>query len=313
MSRWLGVVGALALVMAAPAGARGQQMGFASGEVVDENGAKVADATVRLQFLGDVERAYTARTNKKGRYTQGLISGRYRITVSKEGYQGTFLDQTIKSGDPTELPKLTIVSRAKVVQDAMAPILAEFEKASELAKAGKLDEALAVYAGLARAHPDMPEAHLNVGTLYARQEKWPEAEVALVKTLSLAPDNRQARVLLATVHSRQGRTAEAQAEMEKLRTENPGDPLLHYELGAIHLEAKRYEDAYAAFEEVRKLDPGNADVRYLLGTISLNLGKLDDARSNLQAYLQAAPADGRYRVLASELLAQLDKAQPQTP
>jgi tetratricopeptide (TPR) repeat protein len=313
MVRWLGVVFALALVALSPAGARGQQMGFASGEVVDESGAPVAGATVRLQFLGEVERVYTAKTDKKGRYTQGLISGRYRVTVSKDGFQGTFLDHAIKSGDPTELPKLTIVSREKVVQDAMAPILAEFDKASGLAKAGKLDEALVVYGELAAAHPDLPEAHLNIGTLYVRQEKWPEAEAALAKTLELAPDNRQARVLLATVHSRQGRTEEARAEMEKLRSENPGDPRLSYELGAIHLEAKRYEEAYAAFEQVRKLDPGNADVLYLLGTISLNLGKLDGARSNLQAYLQAAPADGRYRDLATELVAQLDKSQPQSP
>ncbi len=313
MLRWLGVVGALALVVACPVGVSAQQMGFARGQVVDEAGAPVVGATVQLKSLGEVDREYTTRTDKKGRFAQGLVSGRYRITVSKDGFQGTFLDHAIASGDPTELPTLKIVSRQKIVQDAMAPILAEFDKASGLVKAGKLDEAIATYKELAAAHPDLPEAHLNVGTLYVRQEKWPEAEAALQKAVKLAPENAQAQVLLATVHSRQGRTEEARAEMERLRTTHPGDPRIHYELGAIHLDAKRYEEAYAALEEVRKLDPTNTDVLYLLGTISLNLGKLDAARGHLQAYLQAAPTDGRYRSLATELVGQLEKAQPKAP
>jgi len=306
MKPWVTV--ALAAATFAAAGeARAQQMGFASGEVVDEKGAPVADATVHFRFLGDQEREYETKTNKKGQFTQGLVSGSYRVIVSKEGYQGTYLDHRISSGSPTEVPTLTIVSRETYIQEAMAPIVKEFEKAADLSKAGQLDEAAAVYKKLEAEHPEMPEVHFNLGTVYIRQEKWSEAEAVLRKAVELKPEDTRARVLLATVHEQQGRTDEAQAEFERLAAENPDDAQLGYQLGVLHLNERRYEEAFEALDAVRESDPSNVDALYLLGTVSLNLGKTDLARTHLQSYLEKAPADGRYRTLATELLGQLDK------
>jgi tetratricopeptide (TPR) repeat protein len=276
---------------------------------VDDKGAPVADATVELVFLGEMERQYKTRTNKKGEYTQALPTGAYRVTASKDGYQGSYVDQRVATGDPTDLPTLKIVSREAVAQKAMAPILEQFEKAAALSKAGKLDEAIAAYREVQAQHPDMPEVHYNLGTIYARQEKWPEAEGAYEKAVELAPENAQAQVLLAEVHRRMGRTDEAVAAIEKLVAKNPDDPKLRFELGVFYQKARRDEEAFASFEEVRKRDPGNVDVLYLLGTLSLNLGRIDQARSYLQSYLDKAPADGPYRATASELLAKLAPAK----
>jgi len=309
MTRCSRVIGAFALVLASAAQARAQ-MGVALGKVVDEKGAPVADATVELVFRGEVERQYKTRTNKKGEFTQALPSGNYRVTVSKDGYQGTYLDHRVTTGDPTDLPTFKIVSRTAVAQEAMAPILAQFEKAAAMSKEGKVDEAIAVYREVEAKHPDMPEVHYNLGTLYARQEKWPEAEAAFKKAVELAPDNTQAHVLLADVHSRMGRTDEAVAELERLVAKSPDDPKLRFELGLLYQKARRNEEAFAAFDEARKRDPGNVDVLYLLGTLSLNLGRVDEARGYLQSYLDKAPADGDYRATASELVAKLPPAKP---
>jgi tetratricopeptide (TPR) repeat protein len=270
----------------------------------------VADATVELVFRGEVERQYKTRTNKKGEFTQALPSGNYRVTVSKDGYQGTYLDHRVTTGDPTDLPTFKIVSRTAVAQEAMAPILAQFEKAAAMSKEGKVDEAIAVYREVEAKHPDMPEVHYNLGTLYARQEKWPEAEAAFKKAVELAPDNTQAHVLLADVHSRMGRTEEAVAALERLVAKSPDDAKVRFELGILYQKARRNEEAFAAFEEARKRDPGNVDVLYLLGTLSLNLGRVDEARGYLQSYLDKAPADADYRATASELVAKLPPAKP---
>jgi len=305
------VAAAAVLLMAAAGEARAQQMGFASGKVVDENGKPVADATVQLKFLGEQQREYETKTNKKGQFTQGVVSGSYRITASKEGYQGTYLDERVASGSPTDIGTMKIVSRETVIQEAMAPIIKEFERAAELSSAGKLDEAEAVYRGLEKDHPDMPEVHFNLGTVYIRQEKWAEAETELQKAAELKPEDKKARVLLATVHEQQGRNDEAQAEFEKLVAENPDDASLRYQLAVLHLNARRYEEAFAALDEVRQQDPSNVDALYFLGTVALNLGKIDLARSNLKTYLEKAPEDGHYRGLASELLAKIEEALPQ--
>lgn len=312
MKRWLRVVGAFALVAASGVEARAQ-MGVARGDVVDEKGAPVAGATVQLKFIGDMEREYTTKTDAKGQYTQVVGTGMYRVIASKDGYQGTYTDQRVRTGDPTDLPTLAIVSREAVARKAMAPILEQFEKAAALSKAGKLDEAVAVYRKLEAEHPKIPELHFNLGTLYARQEKWPEAEAAYKKAIELDPGNAQAQVLLADVHRRMGRTDEAVAAMEKLVATNPDDPKLSYDLGVFYLNERRYEEAVASLEKVPKRDPGNVDVLYLLGTASLNLGQVEKAVGFLQSYLDKAPADGQYRANASALISKLLPAPPTPP
>jgi len=312
MNRWLRVVGAFALVVAFGAEARAQ-VGSGRGRVVDQNGAPVADATVQFVFLGEMEREYTTRTDGKGQYTQVLPSGRYRVTVSKDGYQGSYMEREVRTGSPTDLPTFEITDREAVVKAAMAPILKQFEKAAELTKAGKLDEAVAVYLELKAEHPDIPELYFNLGTIHVRQEKWAEAEAELQKALEFEPDNKQAQVLLADVHRKLGRMDEALAAMEKLVAENPDDPQLHYNLGVFYLNAQRYEDAYASLDEVRKRDPDSTDVLYLLGTVSLNLGRVEPAAGYLESYLEKAPPDGPYRATASELLSKLQPAEPPSP
>jgi tetratricopeptide (TPR) repeat protein len=312
MARRVRVVGAFALVMACALEASAQ-MGIARGKVEDEKGAPVEGAMVELVFRGEMERQYKTTTNKKGEYTQVVPSGAYRVTASKEGYQGSFMDQRVATGDGTELPTLKIVSRAAAAKEAMAPILAQFEKAAALSKEGKVDEAMAIYREVEAKHPDIPEIHYNMGTLYARQKKWPEAEAAYKKAVELAPDNTQAQVLLADVYRQSGRTDEAVAAIEKLVAQKPEDPQLHYELGVMYQAAGRHEEALARFEEVRKRDPRIVDALFALGTISLNLGRIDQAKQHLKSYLDQAPADGQYRSTATELLAKLEAAQPTAP
>ncbi len=237
----------------------------------------------------------------------------YRVTASKDGYQGSYMDRRVGTGDPTDLPTLTIVSREAVARKAMAPILEQFEKAAALSKAGQLDEAVAVYREVEAKHPDIPELYFNLGTIFARQEKWPDAEAAYRKVTALDPGNVQAQVLLADVHKRMGRTDEAVAAMETIVAKNPDDPKLRYDLGIFYLAARRDADAFASFEEVRKRDPGNVEVLYLLGTLSINQGQVEQAKGYLQSYLDKAPPDGQHRATAGELLAKLSPAKAPSP
>jgi len=309
MKPWLTVVGAFALVVVSGVQARAQ-MGVARGLVVDQDGAPVKDAKVHLLFLGEVEREYTTKTDDKGQYTQVVGTGRYRVTVSKDGYQGRYMDEAVRTGSPTDLPTIEIVSREAVVQAAMAPILKRFDEAAALLKAGKLDEAAVVFLELKEKHPDIPEVYLNLGTIYTRQEKWQAAEEAYQKVLELSPGNARAQTLLADARWNLGRTEEALTAMENLVAENPDDSSLRYTLGVYYVKERRYQEAAAAFEEVRKSDPDNVDVFYMMGVVSLNQGQAEQAVSRLRSYLEKAPEDGPYRATVSELLSQLEKALP---
>jgi tetratricopeptide (TPR) repeat protein len=313
MKPWLGVVGAFALVVACGMEARAQygQMGIARGRVLDQNGEPVAGATVHFEFTGESKADYTVETGKDGRFTQMIRSGTYRVTATKDGYRGSYQDVRVRSGTSTttDLPDFQIVEAKVAAQEAMAPILEKFKVADELLASGKPDEAIAVYRGLQAEYPNIPEIYFNLGSVYAQQEKWPEAEAEYLKVIELQPDNSMAKVLLAETHKNMGRADEAVAAIEQLIAENPDDPELHYNLGVFYLNEQRHEEAFASFDKVRTLDPGNVNVLYLLGTLSINLGETERAVGFFESYLEKAPEDGEYRANASELLARLQPAE----
>src|SRR5206468_3270794 len=111
------------------------------------------EAKIEVEFQGGVTRKYETRTNKKGEFTQvGMQPGVYRFTVSKDGYQGTFLEAKVALGDPTYLADIAISTKGAAAAGAgagadkeLAAVRTAVEKAIELTKAGKLDEAEAIY------------------------------------------------------------------------------------------------------------------------------------------------------------------------
>ncbi len=128
----LSVVGGMLVFLFLAHGAAHAQSGIAKGKVVDEQERPVAGVTVELEFQGGFDRTYEAKTNKKGEYTQIVTAGRYRITASKEDYQGAFIEQGIQPGAPTRLPAIQIVSRAAAIEAAIEKdeILGPFKKAA---------------------------------------------------------------------------------------------------------------------------------------------------------------------------------------
>ena len=156
------------MLLAPPVGA--QTSGSARGVVVDDQGEPVADATVTIEFTGGVPRKFEVKTNEKGQYQQvGLAIGSYRFTASKEGYAPAALDIKIGMGLATQIPELQLVSAAAAAAQAnpdAAVIKEKFEQGVGLARAGKLDEAEAVFHEILEIQPGIAEVHRNLGYVF---------------------------------------------------------------------------------------------------------------------------------------------------
>ena len=285
------------------------QMGIVKGTVVDQDGEIIAGAVVTFDYLGELNRKFETKTNDKGRYTQVVNSGRYRITASSEGYRPAFFDQRIPSGPARELDDLKIFNIAVLEERALAPILKKFDAAGALSRAGKLDEALAIYEELRVENDTVPELHFNMGALHARKQDWPAAEAAFLRTLELKPQQLNAALALASVLENLDRKGEADALLEKLALEHPDNIEVLYGLAVGFVNAQRNDEAQVALEKVIQLDPKKAEAYYLLASIALNKGEIDEALGLLEKYLELAPADARYREPAEQILAQLKPAQ----
>jgi len=305
--------GVLALGVCLAAAEAQAQRGIAQGRVIDENGQAVAEVTVVFEFHGGFEHKYQTKTNKKGQYTQILTPGPYRITASKDNYQGAFLDQTIAGGAATSVPDLQIVTQETAVAAAIEQheVLGPLKRAMELTQAGKLDEAEAAYKEVLAKDPTVPEAHYNLGSIYLGRKDWPAAEAAFRKVIELRADRGEAYVALSRVYEDTAQPDRAIEVMEKAVAARPDDPRMHFDLGVLCFNAKRIEQAESAFHKVEALDPQNVGVHYLLGTLAVNRGDIGEAVSRLEAYLAKAPEDAPDRDTAKGLLEHLKpKGQP---
>lgn len=279
------------------------QTGTVRGKVIDEAGKAIPDAKVILEFQGGVTRHYETKTNKKGEFTQvGLFPGEYKIMAGKDGYAPNGLEQKIGIGDVTYLPDIKLGS-AKAAAQAEAAKQAEdivpiFNRASDLAKAGKFDEAEAAYKEVVAKAPTIPEAHLNLGYLYRQKKDWAAAEASYKKALELRPGYSEATSGLLAVYQASGQTEKA-AELASTAT---GDATVQFDLAASLLNANKYEEALAAFQKASAADPSNPEPIYYIGAILVGLNRADEARVNLEKYISMNPTNAQNLATAQGLL-----------
>ncbi|HET7747361.1 MAG TPA: tetratricopeptide repeat protein [Vicinamibacteria bacterium] len=306
---------AAGLALTTPAAA--QSTGTARGKVVDEKGQAVVDAQVALEFMGGVTRKFQTKTNKKGEFTQvGLHPGMYKITVSKEGYQGTYVEGRIALGEPTVISEIKIlpVSVAKAggadAAKANEEIRAIVDRGEGLVKEGKYDEAIVAFQELLTKNIATPEdVHYRIGTLHAQKKDWAAAEAALLKTLEVKPGHAGAQAELANVYQLSGQPEKAQEMIAKATTGGGTDPNVFFSTGIVHINAGRMPEAGVAFKKVIELKPDMAEAYYYLGTALLNQGDTPGAIANLEKYLSLNPTNTQNVNTATGLLKALKPAK----
>jgi tetratricopeptide (TPR) repeat protein len=298
---------AAALLLAGPA-ADAQSTGAVRGKVVDEKGQPLQDAVVVLDFMGGVTRKYEVKTNKKGEFTQvGLSPGNYKVTATKDGYQGGFIDTRVGLGEPQQLPEFKLLSKsaaqaAAAATDPNAALREAFTKASELSKAGKTDEAIAAYQEVLAKNPTIAEAHYNIGFLNAQKKDWATAEAAYLKAIEVKPAYGDAYTGLARVYQDSNQSQKAVEILAKAAAANPQDAKLQFNLGVFYLNSQRNEEAATAFTKAAELDPANAEPHYFLGTLAVGQNKIADAIAHLEKYLASNPTNPTNVATAQGLL-----------
>ena len=306
---------ALTLALSLAAAEVRAQRAIAQGKVVDESGQAVAGASVSFELRGGLVLKYEAKTDKKGRYTQIVEPGRYRVSAKKDGYQGVFLEYAILGGPPTAIPELQVTSEEKAIAAAIESdaVLGPLKKAVELTRAGKLDEAEVAYKQVLAKDSSVVEAHYNLGSIYLGRKDLAAAEVEFQRVVELQPQSDQGYAALSRVYEQKGDTARAIEVMASGVARRPDDPAMQYDLGILYFNARRTDEAEAAFRKVETLDPGNVRVQYLLATLALNRGDAPEAVRRLERYLAQAPAEAPDRATATGLLEQLTAAAKPKP
>ena len=320
MKRFLVAGGLIVACLLLGAEARAQGTGTARGKVLDDKGQPIEGAAILLEYQGGVTRKQTTKTNKKGEYTQvGLPPGIYRITATKDGYQGGYIDVRIALGDATYLPDLKLASAAAARRARPAArtrrrrtrSCASWSRTRRPSpRTKKYDEAIAAFqAVLARNVASPEEVHFRIGQLQAEKKDWPAAEASFLKALEIKPGHAGVTLELANVYQASGQKEKAAELMAKAQGAGEGDANIQYSTGVLHINAGRQEEAAAAFKKAIAIDPNHAESYYHLGTIALNQNNIPEAIANLEKYLSLNPPNAQNVATAQALIKALKPAK----
>lgn len=152
-------------------------------------------------------------------------------------------------------------------------------------------EAIQAYEAAQQVNADRPEAHMNLGLLYAQQGRLGEAQQAYRTALRLAPEFVQAYVNLADVYRALGRDAEGGDLLREALRVDPNAAEAHYALGLLLVRQGEAAEALMAFREAVRLQPRNARFSYVLGVALNTNGQTDEALRVLEQAYQQHPND----------------------
>lgn len=320
MKRFLVAGGLLAACLVLAGDARAQGTGTARGKVLDDKGQPVEGAGISIEYQGGITRKHTTKSNRKGEYTQvGLAPGIYKITATKDGYQGGYLEARITLGDATYLPDLKLISadaaRAAAAggaeaEKAAAELRQMVGDAQALAAADKYDEAIAAFQAILTRNVAMPEeVHYRIGQLQAEKKDWAAAEASFLKALEIKPGHAAVTLELANVYQLSGQTEKATALMAKAQGAGSGDASIQYSTGVLHMNGGRQDEAAAAFKRAIAIDANHAESYFHLGTIALNQNNMPEAIAHLEKYLSLNPTNAQNVATAQGLIKALKPAK----
>ena len=152
-------------------------------------------------------------------------------------------------------------------------------------------------------------AHINLGKELARQGRLDQAVTHFEQALSIRPENDKAHYNLGLALARMGNpSAAGEAYSEAIRI-NPGNVEAHVNLGNVLAGAERFETAAWHYSEALRIAPGSAEVHNNLANALAGQGLFDEA---IEHYERALSIDPEY-ALARQNLALVRELRQEAP
>jgi predicted CXXCH cytochrome family protein len=153
------------------------------------------------------------------------------------------------------------------------------------------DRAFAAFVTAQEAIADRPEAHYDLGLVYAERGETAKAEQAFRQALKLQPDFVPAYINLADMYRSLGREADAEKVIDEGIAAVPANASLLHAKGLTLVRQNRQQEAMGWLERAHRADPTNPRFAYVYGVALHSAGEDEQARKMLETALQASPYD----------------------
>ena len=140
-----------------------------------------------------------------------------------------------------------------------------------------LDKSLNEYIASQRINADRPEAHLNLGLLFAELGRFSDSESEYQKALEIQPTFVQAYVNLADLYRLEGRDDEGEKLLRQALKIAPQNGDVYHALGLLLVRQKRSGEALEALRQSAKLSPDNPYYSYVYAVALNSAGRKKEA------------------------------------
>ena len=169
------------------------------------------------------------------------------------------------------------------------------------AKRGRLEEARRAYEAALRIAPWFVSAHVELAALLRLEGRDDEGELVLRKALRHGGGNPSLHQALGLLLARRGRPAAALAELRRACELDPANPRLAQGYAQGLESAGRREEALAVLRSAQRKSPGARELLVPLVTLSRQKGARREAVSWARRLLETNPDDPEARALAEAL------------
>jgi tetratricopeptide (TPR) repeat protein len=166
-----------------------------------------------------------------------------------------------------------ILGLLTLAQAQSADVAAQFARATQAMREGKLDEAGAGFAAVVKQSPGFAEAYFNLGLVRQEQGRFEDAIPSFQKALTLQPRLHGANLFLGITEFRLNHLDQAGSAVQKETVAYPKDANAWMWLGVVRLAQDRAEEAADALDRADKLKPNDQDILYHRGRAHLLVSK----------------------------------------
>ncbi|HEV2691518.1 MAG TPA: tetratricopeptide repeat protein [Verrucomicrobiae bacterium] len=163
--------------------------------------------------------------------------------------------------------------------------------ASQLAKQGKLDEAMDLYHTALRYKPTFPETHFFLGNAFDQLGRPDDAVAEYEKALWFKPMQEQTHIFLGIVLGKQKKYDAAITNYEAAIRIDPDSAVSHNNLARIYHTQGRFDDAITHYNDALQIDPKLAIAHNNLGILLLQRGNLAEGSFQLREALRLNPTN----------------------
>ncbi|MGU3493004.1 tetratricopeptide repeat protein [Xanthobacteraceae bacterium A53D] len=177
-------------------------------------------------------------------------------------------------------------------------------QASELHRAGRMDEALDAYRAAARLAPRFPDAHRRLAFALLQMGRAKEAVRAAERARDLLPGDPTSHVLVGAGLLLSGEPQKALAAFDQAVRIAPSSLEAHFQAGNALAVMGRHGDAITRYSRALEIDPRAPEPRMNRATALSRLGRNEEALADCQTLVEQQPWQAMHHVgKASTLLA----------